>query len=172
MTWRRCRPWTPDENALLVRMRTERKTIEACAFELRRSTSDVRRHMIVLVGLLSATGEHRQPVDWTEAENDRFLELWNAGESATNMAIRFGRSSRAIYSHAKDLRERGVDISRRHWWALDPVVSEPEPEPEPIPVPVAVAPLAPAGFAVYAGGISDCWDDDRPIGAVGFGGGR
>lgn len=170
MTWPRCRTWTPEENATLVRMRTERKTIEACAFELHRSTSDVRRHLIVLVGLLSATGEHRQPVDWTEAENDRFLELWNAGESATTMAVRFGRTSRAIYSHAKDLRERGVDISRRHCWALDPVECEPEPELEPrlepVPVPVAVVPLAQTrGFAVYAAGISDPWADDAPIGA-------
>lgn len=100
--------------------------------------------------------------EWGTATENRLIELWHGGMSAVEIARVIERTPRAIYLRLRILRMRGIPIETRSARAktLDPIFA-PVPEPEPI----LVAPVAPRGFAVYASGIRDFWNDEQPIGA-------
>jgi DNA-binding NarL/FixJ family response regulator len=86
--------WSPEEDELLVKFRTEGFTAREIALRLKRSEDAVRVR-------LAAKAKVRRK--WTPMEEERLLELKKLGYSSRKIAYELDRTTRAIDNKWKEL---------------------------------------------------------------------
>lgn len=132
-----------------------------------RYTKRLRAYYAAYMHTVRGGPERADREPWTPAEIETLLRRWDEGVTAPEISEEIGRTPSTIYLRLRILRLSGVPVPTRSVLAKTYPVKGEEMEPvEPEPIrrePVAVAPLAPRGFAVYASGIRDSWDEDQPI---------
>lgn len=86
--------WSPEEDELLIKYRSEGFTAREIAVRMNRTESAVKTRLAAKV---------KMRVRWTEEEEKRLLELKEAHNSNRKIAYELGRTTRAIEAKLKEL---------------------------------------------------------------------
>lgn len=86
--------WSPEEDQILVTLRTEGFTAREIALRLDRSEDAVRVRLAAKV---------KTRVRWTKAEEELLVQLKDEGKSSRQIAFKLGRTTRAVEAKSKEL---------------------------------------------------------------------
>lgn len=101
-----CRPWTPDEDARVRKLREQGLTVEGIAAQLGRSYNSVKSYMQV--------HDLTEPVWWSHIHAQEALALYKRGVRLKAIGLRVGRSPEAV----RALVRRQGALPRVRWVAM------------------------------------------------------
>lgn len=100
------RPWTDEEDELLIELWNQGMTTERIAEEVGRTKNGVVQRAVFLKRIhLIGHKPNREP--WTKKDDYRLVRMKKAGKSGKEIAERLGRSVYAVRTKSMELRKKG-----------------------------------------------------------------